>query len=279
MVAVLGTVGRLFRTAALPAAGVPAVAASSQVTAFGTALGGVLLFSDSFSAVGVLSAVVAAGLGVAAVVAGTRWRLGRDLALAEALELRPHPGRRRAWRAGGTRARARSPRTRLARRPRRGRPASASTRRLSAARRATWGYSSDERPPAVGEGATSRLEALEPGDGVGHGELVVAHRPLVADDGERQLERAVGIGGGHRDGVYRLTCRIARGRGPVRARDAKRPAPWGRPVTKLLVSGSAAVTEAGATELALRGCHRGAAGGHGGRTGTGQRRSSPPAPV
>ena len=90
VVAVLGTVGRLFRTAALPAAGVPAVAASSQVTAFGTALGGVVLFSDSFSAVGVLCAVVAAGLGVAAVVAGTRWRLSRDLALAESLELRPH---------------------------------------------------------------------------------------------------------------------------------------------------------------------------------------------
>ena len=48
VVAVLGTLGRLFRTAALPAAGVPAVAASSQVTAFGTALGGVLLFSDAF---------------------------------------------------------------------------------------------------------------------------------------------------------------------------------------------------------------------------------------
>lgn len=91
VVAVLGTVGRLFRTAALPAAGVPAVAASSQVTAFGTALGGVVLFSDSFSTVGVLCAVMAAGLGVAAVVAGTRWRLSRDLALAEALDLRPQP--------------------------------------------------------------------------------------------------------------------------------------------------------------------------------------------
>ncbi len=90
VVAVLGTIGRVWRTAALPAAGVPAVAASSQVTAFGTALGGVVLFSDTFSAVGVLCAVVAAGLGVAAVVAGTRWRLSRDLALAEALELRPH---------------------------------------------------------------------------------------------------------------------------------------------------------------------------------------------
>jgi hypothetical protein len=90
VVAVLGTVGRLWRTAALPAAGVPAVAASSQVTAFGTALGGVLLFSDTLSAVGVVCAVLAAGLGVAAVVAGTRWRLGRDLDLAEPLDLRPH---------------------------------------------------------------------------------------------------------------------------------------------------------------------------------------------
>jgi hypothetical protein len=91
VVAVLGTVGRLWRTAALPAAGVPAVAASSQVTAFGTALGGVVLFSDALSAVGVVCALLAAGLGVAAVVAGTRWRLARDLRLAESLDLRPHP--------------------------------------------------------------------------------------------------------------------------------------------------------------------------------------------
>lgn len=100
VVAVLGTVGRLFRTAALPAAGVPAVAASSQVTAFGTALGGVVLFSDTFSTVGVVCAVLAAGLGVAAVVAGTRWRLSRDLALAEALELRPQPAAERPSSAG-----------------------------------------------------------------------------------------------------------------------------------------------------------------------------------
>ena len=50
------------------------------------------MFSDALSAVGVMCAVTAAGLGVAAVVAGTRWRLSRDLALAEALALRPHPG-------------------------------------------------------------------------------------------------------------------------------------------------------------------------------------------
>jgi drug/metabolite transporter (DMT)-like permease len=91
VVAVLGTVGRVWRTAALPAAGVPAVAASSQVTAFGTALGGVLLFGDALSAVGIVCAVLAAGLGVAAVVAGTRWRLSRDLALAASLDLRHEP--------------------------------------------------------------------------------------------------------------------------------------------------------------------------------------------
>jgi hypothetical protein len=90
VVAVLGTVGRLWRTEALPAAGVPAVAASSQVTAFGTALGGVLLFSDALGAFGVVCALVAAGLGVGAVVAGTRWRLSRDLSLAEPLEPGPH---------------------------------------------------------------------------------------------------------------------------------------------------------------------------------------------
>ena len=42
VVAALGTVGRVLRTEALPSAGVPAVAASSQVTALGTAVGGVV---------------------------------------------------------------------------------------------------------------------------------------------------------------------------------------------------------------------------------------------
>jgi len=107
VVAALGTVGRVWRTAALPAAGVPAVAASSQVTAFGTALGGVLLFSDALTGVGVACAVVAAGLGVASVVAGTRWRLARDLRLAEPLELRPHAHRHPQHPAVGTRSSAR----------------------------------------------------------------------------------------------------------------------------------------------------------------------------
>lgn len=90
VVASLGTVGRVLRTAALPAAGVPAVAASAQVTALGTAAGGVLLWDDPLGWVGVACAVLAAGLGVVAVVAGTRWRLRRDLHLADALDLRPH---------------------------------------------------------------------------------------------------------------------------------------------------------------------------------------------
>ena len=197
VVAVLGTVGRLFRTAALPAAGVPAVAASSQVTAFGTALGGVLLFSDAFSTVGVVCAVTAAGLGVAAVVAGTRWRLSRDLALAEALALRPHPG---GELRSAQRDSRQSPKPSNPVRPSTssGSPRSASTRRLSAASRATWGYSSDSGRCPSGNASVSCLQPFEPGDGVGHRELVVAHRPLVADDGQRQLEGAVGIGGGHR---------------------------------------------------------------------------------
>jgi drug/metabolite transporter (DMT)-like permease len=91
VVAVLGTVGRVLRTEALPSAGVPAVAASTQVTALGTAVGGVWLFSDELTAVGVLSAVVAAGLGILAVLAGTRWRLSRDGSLARSLELAPEP--------------------------------------------------------------------------------------------------------------------------------------------------------------------------------------------
>ncbi len=83
-VAVFGTVGRVLRTAALPAAGVTAVAASAQVAALFTALGGVLLLDDGVSAVSLACTVVAAGLGATAVVAAARWRLARrpDLGLA-----------------------------------------------------------------------------------------------------------------------------------------------------------------------------------------------------
>jgi hypothetical protein len=90
VVATLGTVGRVWRTAALPAAGVPAVAASSQVTALGTAAGGVLLWGDALGWVAALCAAAAAALGIVAVVSGTRWRLERDLHLADPLDLRPH---------------------------------------------------------------------------------------------------------------------------------------------------------------------------------------------
>jgi hypothetical protein len=91
LVAVLGTLGRVLRTAALPAAGVPAVAASTQVTALGTALGGVVLFSDLLGPFGAACGLLAAGLGVVAVVAGTQWRLARDMTLARPFELRPDP--------------------------------------------------------------------------------------------------------------------------------------------------------------------------------------------
>jgi drug/metabolite transporter (DMT)-like permease len=85
VVALLGTVGRVMRTTALPAAGVPAVAASAQVTALGTAVGGVVLWNDPLGVVGVVCALAAASLGVVAVVAGTRWRLSRDIHLADPL--------------------------------------------------------------------------------------------------------------------------------------------------------------------------------------------------
>ncbi len=80
-VALLGTIGRVLRTAALPAAGVAAVAASTQVTALATAIGGVVLLGDAFGPVAIACAVVAAGLGALAVVAGTNWRRahGTDL--------------------------------------------------------------------------------------------------------------------------------------------------------------------------------------------------------
>jgi hypothetical protein len=87
VVAVLGTVGRVLRTTALPAAGVPAVAASSQVTALGTALGGVALKGDDLSTVSIVCTAVAAVLGAVAVVAATSWRLRRDATLAVPLHV------------------------------------------------------------------------------------------------------------------------------------------------------------------------------------------------
>jgi len=83
-VALFGTIGRVLRTAALPAAGVTAVAASSQINALFTALGGVLLLDDSVTAVSLVCTVLAAALGATAVVAAARWRLSRapDLGLA-----------------------------------------------------------------------------------------------------------------------------------------------------------------------------------------------------
>jgi hypothetical protein len=89
VVAAFGTIGRVLRTEALPSAGVPTVAASTQVTALGTAVGGVWLFSDDLTGTGVVCAVLAAGLGIVAVVIGTRWRLARDASLARSLELAP----------------------------------------------------------------------------------------------------------------------------------------------------------------------------------------------
>lgn len=83
-VALFGTIGRVLRIAALPAAGVTAVAASAQVNALFTALGGVLLLDDSVSIVSLVCTVVAASLGAMAVIAAARWRLARrpDLGLA-----------------------------------------------------------------------------------------------------------------------------------------------------------------------------------------------------
>lgn len=83
-VALFGTIGRVLRTAALPAAGVTAVAASAQITALFTALGGVLLVADSVSVLSLVCTLIAAGLGATAVVAAAHWRLSRrpDLGLA-----------------------------------------------------------------------------------------------------------------------------------------------------------------------------------------------------
>ena len=91
VVAGLGTLGRVLRTTALPAAGVPSVAAAAQVTALGTVVGGVVLLGDDLSALDAVTAVAAAGLGALAVIAGSRWRLARDRTLAASLDVRPVP--------------------------------------------------------------------------------------------------------------------------------------------------------------------------------------------
>lgn len=86
-VALFGTVGRVLRTAALPAAGVPAVAASSQVNALFTAIGGVLIVGDDASIPSLVCTAMAAVLGATAVVSATRWRLRRDPELGDALDV------------------------------------------------------------------------------------------------------------------------------------------------------------------------------------------------
>lgn len=94
-VAVFGTIGRVLRTAALPAAGVTSVAASSQVAALFTALGGIVLVGDAVSPASLAATVVAALLGATAVVLATRWRLARQPRLGDPLAgadlLGPHP--------------------------------------------------------------------------------------------------------------------------------------------------------------------------------------------
>ena len=86
IVAVLGTIARVLRTAALPAAGVTAVAASSQVNALFTAFGGLVIFGDITSGVSLFCTFAAAGLGAVAVVAAARWRLARQPELGLALD-------------------------------------------------------------------------------------------------------------------------------------------------------------------------------------------------
>ena len=85
-VALFGTIGRVLRTAALPAAGVTAVAASSQINALFTAIGGVLLLGDSVTGVSLVCTLLAAVLGATAVVTAARWRLSRQPDLGLALE-------------------------------------------------------------------------------------------------------------------------------------------------------------------------------------------------
>ena len=85
-VALLGTIGRVLRTAALPAAGVTATAASSQINALVTAAGGIVLFSDPLSITSLVCTVLAAALGATAVIAAARWRLARRPELADVLD-------------------------------------------------------------------------------------------------------------------------------------------------------------------------------------------------
>jgi hypothetical protein len=63
-----------------------AVAASTQINALVTAVGGVLLLDDHVTAVGLVATLVAAVLGATAVVAGARWRLARRPDLGRALD-------------------------------------------------------------------------------------------------------------------------------------------------------------------------------------------------
>ena len=97
-VAFFGTIGRVLRTAALPAAGVPAVAASAQIAALLTAVGGVLLKGDPLSLVSLVCTGFAAVLGATAEIAATRWRLARHPEFSAPLEhddvIHAHPGDR-----------------------------------------------------------------------------------------------------------------------------------------------------------------------------------------
>lgn len=86
VVALFATIGRVLRTAALPAAGVTATAASTQIAALVTAIGGVVLFSDHVTIVSVVCTIVAASLGALAVVEAARWRLSRDPELGAVLD-------------------------------------------------------------------------------------------------------------------------------------------------------------------------------------------------
>jgi len=101
-IALFGTIGRILRAAALPAAGVTATAASSQLIALVTAAGGVVLFADRVTVVSIVCTAVAATLGAVAVVAAARWRLVRNPSLGAVLdrgvgwENGPEEGGRRA---------------------------------------------------------------------------------------------------------------------------------------------------------------------------------------
>ena len=87
VVATLGTVGRVLRVSALPAAGVASVAAASQITALGTAVGGVVVLGDDLSLVSLVCTALAAVLGGGAVIAASSWRLRRDAHLAAPLHI------------------------------------------------------------------------------------------------------------------------------------------------------------------------------------------------